>query len=294
MFVIMSYVKHVASVIHSVVRKNSMSELKTIRVGLVSGGRESTAMVRKAELLYGENFFQKKIFADTGDDPEGLSTVEYLNKNKGWNVQIVKSKYGNIRKYYEDKIVDNEPEFIGHAMQSQANKDCSLKFKIIPISTELRAEFGDDVFFELFFGFSFSKKEVHRLKATKERLEKTKIKQTARSILIENHLTRKDSGEICMEYLGFIPERSLCDMCFERTKQDWKDFNKKHPERFMSVVEFDESSKLYKKYGYGLSSGSLRKIVRLRDESQTTLDVKPCPCIQDFAILDEQECATVV
>lgn len=262
---------------------------------LESGGRESTA----SGIKYEPEKFDYRIFADTGDDPVGLATVEHLNKYHNWKIDIVRSKYGNIRKYYENKIVDNEPKFIGHALPSQANKDCSQKFKIIPISKRLREIFGDDVFYELHFGFSFSKKENARLEATKQRLEKTRIKQTARSILIENQLTRNDAGQICKDYLGFIPERSLCDMCFERTKKDWKDFYNNYPERFMSVLKFDESSKLFKKYGYGLGSDSLRKIVRMPDKNQSDLeeyldDVKPCPCVQDMAILDEQECEILI
>ena len=259
-----------------------------IKVACVSGGRESTAMTIKKGLEYwDEKNNGVKIFANTGDDPNGLQVVHDLNDRFGWDVKIVTSRYGNIREYYANKIVDNEPEFTGHALPSQANKDCSQKFKIYAISDYLFERFGKDTSFELAFGMSFSKKEVGRMESIKSHQRKL---DTAIFPLIDLRLDREQCGKICEEYMGYTPKRSLCDMCFERTIQDWKDFYKDDPKACMSVIDFEESSKLFKKYGYGLANKPIRKILRLPMIGQTNLqqyETKPCACIEDFCLQTE-------
>ena len=253
-----------------------------ITVALVSGGRESTAMVLKQGLEY----YKERVFADTGDDPNGLAVVKDLNERFNWNIQIVTSRYGNIREYYGNKIVDKEPEFIGHALPSQANKDCSQKFKIYAVSDYLFAKYGKEESFELSFGMSFSKKEVGRMESIKSHLRKL---DSGKFPLIEKQLDREQCGNICNDYLGYIPKRSLCDMCFERTIKDWKDFYKESPERCLSVIEFEESSKLFKKFGYGLAGKPIRKIVKLPmiGQEQLQFDTKPCACVEDFCLQSE-------
>ena len=254
-----------------------------IKVALCSGGRESTAMVIKQGLEY----YDERVFADTGDDPHGLKVVQDLNDRLGWNIAIVHSKYGNIREYYENKIVSNEEQFIGHALPSQANKDCSGKFKITPITKYLFEKYGKDTNFELSFGMSFSKKEIHRMESIKSHQRKL---DTSKFPLIEKQVDRELCGKICNDYLGYIPKRSLCDMCFERTIKDWKDFYNDDPNGCMSVIKFEESSKLFKKYGYGLAAKPIRKILKLPMIGQTELqfDTKPCACIEDFCLTLEE------
>lgn len=260
-----------------------MTERERVTVALVSGGRESTAMTIKQTLSY----YQEKVFADTGDDPNGLAVVQDLNARFGWNIQIVKSRYGKIREYYAKKILVNEPQFTGHALPSQANKDCSRKFKIYAISDYLFGKYGKEQSFELSYGMSFSKKEVARMEAINK--HKRKI-DTNKFPLIEHRIDREIASKICLEYLGYVPKRSLCDMCFERTLEDWKNFYKESPERCLSVIEFEESSKLFKKFGYGLAGKPIRKIVKLPmiGQEQLQFDTKPCPCVEDFCLMTEE------
>jgi len=265
-----------------------LSKPKEIHVYLISGGRESLAMTIK-EIKKNPDFFDRKdvvgLFADTLDDPLGKETNDYMKKYHNWKIHTVYSKYGNIREYYENKEVDNEPdhpEYIGHALPSQANKDCSQKFKIIPECKWLFETFGKDCIYHLYFGFDFSKKDISRFTRMQTRLAKTKIKQIPHAPLIEQQLTRSDCGKICNDYMGWIPERSQCVMCFERTISDWKHAFKIMPRAISRIIKFEESSKLFKKFGYGLSAKPIRKILRIPDKQQTTLDIKPCPCVEDF------------
>ena len=200
--------------------------------------------------------------------------------------KIVTSRYGNIREYYQNKQVTNEPEYEGHALPSQANKDCSQKFKIYAISDYLFAEYGKETNFELSFGMSFSRKEVARMESIKSHQRKL---DTSIFPLIDMRIDREMCGKICQDYLGYIPKRSLCDMCFERTIKDWKDFYKESPERCLSVIEFEESSKLFKKFGYGLAGKPIRKIVKLPmiGQEQLQFDTKPCACVEDFCLQSE-------
>lgn len=261
-----------------------------IRVALSSGGRESIAMVKVIEDEFGKDYFNVKLHAKTGDDPLGFETCEYLNKHFGWNIEYCESKYGNIREYYKNKIVDTGDGFIGHALPSQANKDCSEKFKIIPETKWLLERFGTDVTYELYFGFSDNKKDKARANRMSKILsKKVKIKQIPKFPLIDKRIDRQKAGEICQSFMGFIPEPTKCLMCFERTIQDWKDDYKKMPNAINDVIKFEESSKLFKKYGYGLAIKPIKKILRLPGEHQQTLDIKPCPCVESF---DMEICLT--
>lgn len=90
-------------------------ESAKIKVAFVSGGRESIAMVIKQ----GVDYYDELVFADTGDDPLAVNTNWFMEKYHGWKIHTVYSKYGKIREYYENKNVDDEPEFTGHAMVCQ-------------------------------------------------------------------------------------------------------------------------------------------------------------------------------
>jgi hypothetical protein len=245
-----------------------------IKVALISGGRESTAMVKKVEDKFGKDFFDEKMFANTGDDPHGVATIEHLEKYCGWKVTTVKSKHFPIVKYYEDAhVIDKlDVKDSGHAMPFHAQKDCSTKFKITPVRNYLREKYGKKEKFEIYYGFSFSKKEVER----KMRVTKPEYQvgyATYKFPLIDMKIDRKLCGDICKELMGFIPEPSLCDMCFERTQGEWKKFYKDNPVRAEEVMKFEESSHIFKVFGYGLNGVPLRKLFGLEplDKEQKKL-----------------------
>lgn len=245
-----------------------------IKIALVSGGRESTAMVAKVFENEGKDFFDELIFADTGDDPHGVATIEHLKKYCGWKITTVKSKHFPIVKYYEDAhVVDKKDiSLSGHAMPFHAQKDCSTKFKITPARNYIREKYGKKEKFEIYYGFSFSKKEVERkMRVTKPEYQVSYA--TYKFPLIDYKIDRKLCGDICKQLLGFIPEPSLCDMCFERTQSEWKQFYKDNPIRAKEIMEFEESSHIFKVFGYGLNGVPLRKLFGLEplDEKQKTL-----------------------
>jgi len=278
-----------------------------VKVLLVSGGRESIA----AGIKMTPEYFDERVFADTGDDPKGLATIEHLNRYHNWNITVIRSKYFPIVDYYQNIHVEDKKDkkLSGHAMPFQAQKDCSSKFKIQPIRNYLREKYGKKVHFEISYGFSFSKKEVKR----KHAVEKYKISYaTYKFPLIDMKIDRNLCGEICKNYLGFVPEPTLCDMCFERTQPEWREFFKKYPEKAKAIMEFEESSHVFKVFGFGLNNVPLRKLFNLEplDEAQKTLfdtftDEKleeianteelvksvsiGCACMQDAHIFEEDE-----
>lgn len=245
-----------------------------IKVALVSGGRESAAMV----IRLGVDFFDVKVFADTGDDPTALLTVQHMNKYHNWNVHIVykKDENGNqikIRDFYANKFVQDEKTgLIGHALPIRSKKDCTGKFKIEPEMSLLHELYGDDVFYELYYGLSFSDKEIGRMRNSGVQYA------TNMYPLIMQHVDRQLCGQICKNYFGFIPERTWCRMCFEKTPKDWKDMWRNNKEEMLKIIKFEESSLLYKQYGYGLNSKPLSKIIKLKKVDQTTLT--SCGCVK--------------
>jgi len=245
---------------------------RSIRIALVSGGSESLAMVRKCEEEFGEDFFDGKIFADIGRDPSGRATVDYLNKYKNWGIGIVQSIYGDIQDYYANiDVKDKESEELdGHAMPYRAKRDCSKKFKIQPIRNYLRDLFGKKVKFILYYGFTKSKKDIKRkLKLSKP---DNRVSYCAyRFPLIDIFkMDRKHCTDLCQKYLGFIPDKSACDMCFENTISDWKKLWLTNKKRALDIMHFEEGSHIFKVFGYGLNQIPLRKIFRY-SENQTTL-----------------------
>lgn len=240
-----------------------------IKVALVSGGRESTAMVKMMEDKYGEDFFDIKLFSNTGRDPEGLATVEYLNKTQNWDVGIVQSKHGDIQDYYanievEDKI---DTKLNGHAMPFRAQKDCSYKFKIAPNRNALRATYGKKETFEIYYGFSFSKKEIKRKMRVLKPANQVQYCTYKFPLIDEFKIDRDMCGKVCEDFLGFIPKRSVCDMCFEQVQADWKELARTNKKRFLEICEFEESSHIYHVFGYGLNAIPLRQLAGLSAET---------------------------
>lgn len=245
---------------------------RAIRIALVSGGRESLAMVRKCEEEFGEDFFDGKIFADTGRDPEGRATVDYLNKVKNWGIGIVQSIYGDIQEYYENAAVEDrdDPNKNGHAMPYRAKRDCSKKFKIQPIRNYLRWLFGKDVKFILYYGFTKSKKDIKRKMKIVKKENRVSYCSYKFPLIDVFKMDRQHCTDICQEYLGFTPNKSACDMCFENTIKDWKTLFRTNKKRALEIMKFEEGSHIFKVFGYGLNNIPLRKIFRY-DEKQTTL-----------------------
>ena len=261
------------------------------KIALVSGGRESSAMVFKVEQKYGKDFFDRKEFADTGDDPTGRATVDYLNQRHDWNIQIVfkkdeDGKQVNIVEYYENKIIDNEPEFTGHALPSHIAKDCSNKFKISPIMNDLKETYGNDTFFDLYMGLSHSIKEIGRMRNTTGVLYSAYVYP----LILEFQLDREMCGQVCLENMGFIPERSWCQMCIEKTFADWREMWKKNPKKVLEIIKFEESSKFMKKYGRGLATIPIKEILKIKELPQEQTTLISCGCV-NFRLdqLDEDE-----
>lgn len=279
---------------------------RSIRIALVSGGRESLAMVRKCEEEFGEDFFDGKIFADTGRDPAGRATVDYLNKVKNWGIGIVQSQYGDIQEYYANIDVEDkeDSELDGHAMPYRAKRDCSVKFKIRPIRNYLRDLFGKSAKFLMFYGFTNSKKDIKR----KFKIIKPENRVSYcgyRFPLIDIFkMDRLHCTELCKKYLGFVPDKSACDMCFENTITDWKKLWRTDKKRALEIMLFEESSHIFKVFGYGLNSIPLRKIFRYSEnqsklfpeveeaekEQEFLKEISPgCACMNDNTIFMEDK-----
>ena len=283
-----------------------------IKVALVSGGRESTAMVIKMEEKYGKDYFDLKMFSDTGRDPEGRQTVDYLNKYCNWDVGIVQSKYGDIQDYYSNIDVHDKTDskLDGHAMPYRAQRDCSTKFKISPNRNALRAAYGKKETFEIYYGFSHSKKEIKRKKAILKPKNMVSYCTYKFPLIDEFQIDREMCGEICKKYLGFIPKRSVCDLCFEKTQADWKEMARTNKKRFLEICEFEENSHIFKVYGYGLNGIPLRQLAKLHHDNDPTQkklfsqeeikqqedieiitksdDPIGCACMQDNSIFSEE------
>ena len=202
-----------------------------IKVALISGGRESTAMVKKVEDEFGKDFFDEKMFANTGDDPHGVATIEHLEKYCGWKVTTGKSKHFPIVKYYEDAhVIDKlDVKDSGHAMPFHAQKDCSTKFKITPVRNYLREKYGKKEKFEIYYGFSFSKKEVER----KMRVTKPEYQvgyATYKFPLIDMKIDRKLCG------LNGVPLRKLFGL-EPLDKEQKKLFDTYTPEKIDAIMD---------------------------------------------------------
>lgn len=172
------------------------------------------------------------LFADTGNEfPYTYDNVKYYCEWAGENgieFRIVKSKYDkDLYTYsYDKKIVP-----------SRMTRDCTTKFKILPMRSYLRNRYGKQQKFIQYIGIA--KEEAHRIRDSDVNYIQNSYP------LIDAGIDREGCKTLLESYGLPIPEKSGCWFCPFTKNEEWLKLLDKNPDLFDRSMQLEENGKQY-------------------------------------------------
>lgn len=195
--------------------------------------------------------YDEIIFADTGSEkPETYAYLDYVKQKLGWNIKVVRSKYGNIYDYYYNKKI----------YPTRFARDCTGKFKLDPINKYLRTMYGKQAHFNMHIFIDYS--EVTRIRTSKYNYS------TLIYPLVERKISREDCKRIITEHGLPIPAKSGCFFCPFTPPKVWANMKLERKELFDKSLALEKNSVMRHKTDFPL-------IVLKGKESQDLFD---CGC----------------
>lgn len=200
------------------------------------------------------------MFADPGaEEKDTYLYIDYIRKTKPeWYKRIrrVTSKYGNIFQYYFKK----------KTYPSMFKRDCTPKFKIIPIKKDLESRYPKGTMFEMNIFYTYD--EIGRMFKTSDKPPKGQIMKYP---LIDRKITRDMCKQIVESFGMLEPVKSGCFFCFFKSKEQWLKLKQSNPDQFKKVLELEKRAGMRKKEF---------ALVKLKAKDQfSTLDT--CGCQMD-------------
>ena len=197
------------------------------------------------------------LFADTGDEHDYTYTsIDFYKKwteNNGIEFQIVRASYGKtLYQYCWDKKIT----------PSRIKRDCTTKFKIVPMRKYLRTRYGKKEKFIRYIGIDYD--EAHRISDSDRQYEINKYP------LVDAKINREGCKKLLESYGLPIPEKSGCFFCPFTKKTGWINMLNKLPTLFDRAIALEQNGSRYPTPGHILSSQPLIKI-KDRIVNQTSL-----------------------
>jgi len=193
-------------------------------------GQNSTAMIIK---MFNDGIkIDEIIYSEVGNEmPETymfLKEFKIWCKKKGLLFTKVKSKLGTIRDYYGSKKI------IPYRMFRQ----CTHKFKIIPINKYIRDKYGLKTPINMMMGIAADeKKRMDKIKGRKQ--------FTFKFPLVDWDINRQGCIKIIKKEGLSVPVKSGCYFCPFQPKGAWKDLYNKHKELYEDSIEFEKNGRAY-------------------------------------------------
>jgi len=242
---------------------NNTKEINIVSYG---AGQNSTAMI--IEMLKRKIHIDEVIYSEVGNEmPETyifLKEFKLYCIKKGLKFTEVKSKLGSIRDYYmENKIIPY-----------RMFRQCTHKFKIIPINNYIRKVYGVKKPINMIMGIASD--EIKR----KDKIRGRK-QFTYKFPLIDWEIDRLKCIEIIKKEGLSIPVKSGCYFCPFQNKILWKELFNNHNDLYEKSIEFEKNGRAYPE---GNFMGNLTlEDFKKRIKEQTTLgdykeDVSLIPC----------------
>jgi hypothetical protein len=192
------------------------------------------------------------IFADTGCElPETYAHLEIMKKwfeDNGWDFRIVKSKYGNLYDYYFNKGLIPSRQF----------RDCTDKFKKIPITKELKVFKKEGV--NQIIGIDCGEKQ--RCRASGSQWISFDYP------LVRWNIDRKGCIRIIKNEGMKIPEKSGCFLCPFQSYKMWQRLATMHPDLFRKAVLMEKNNKRYPKIVLGWNNRPLERVLFAQREQK--------------------------
>lgn len=205
-------------------------EMKEINIVSFGAGQNSTAMII---MMKNEGIkIDEIIYSETGN--EMPKTYIFLKEFKQWckkndlKFVTVQSKLGSLKDYYVSRNI------IPYRMFRQ----CTHKFKIIPINDYIKKEYGIKVPINMIMGIASDEK--HRSKKIKGRKQ-----FTYKFPLIEKEIDRKGCVDIIKKEGLSIPVKSGCYFCPFQSKKEWIKLYENYPDLFDETILFEKNGRAY-------------------------------------------------
>jgi hypothetical protein len=212
------------------------------------GGLNSTALL--VFLVKRKYPLDMVIFANTGDEfQHTYDSIKYYsdfcNKNGIEFVIVDEFKKYNVKSMIEYYIRKK-------STPSRMRRDCTTKFKILPIRKYLRNTYGKKERFKMYIGIDYG--ELHRMKSSDVRY----IEQVYP--LVDAKIDRSGCKSYLIENNRPIPEKSGCYYCPYTKKDGWINLKMNHPKLFKKAMELEQNNKRYPEPVSLLSSKPLVKL----------------------------------
>lgn len=222
------------------------------------GGLNSTALL--VYLIKNNYPLDLVIFADTGSEFEHTyKTVQIYKEyclNKQIPFEIVKSDKGIIYDYYYNRKIT----------PSRMKRDCTTKFKIMPIRQYIRSKYPKNKEkFVFYIGIDYD--ESHRMRDS----DVSYI--TNQYPLVDNKIGREDCKLLLEQEKLHVPEKSGCYFCPFTKKDGWINLKLNRPELFNKSIILEQNNKRYPEPVSLLSSKPLINLTK-----NTTLDEFTASC----------------
>jgi len=239
-----------------------MEEINIVSFG---AGQNSTAMII---MMKNEGIkIDEIIFADPKN--EMPKTYIFLKEFKKWceknNLKFVtvQSKLGSLKDYYASK------NLIPYRMFRQ----CTHKFKIIPINDYIKKEYGIKTPINMFMGIASDEK--HRSKKISGRKQ-----FTYKFPLIEKEIDRKGCIEIIKKEGLSVPVKSGCYFCPFQVKREWIKLYEEYPNLFEDCIKFEKNGRAYPEGNLigNMTLETLKKILKEQTKLDFTEDVSIIKC----------------
>jgi len=258
----------------------------------LGAGRQSTAMAICSALgLNGVKKVRYCLFADTGDEIQ--DTYDHLDRLstflEKYDVQVCIVKTSTLSEDLvkasrgEMKRAASIPAFTPSPTDGRASllwRQCTSEYKIYPLRKFAKQLLGmkpkermGKRKMEVLIGISMD--EIIRMKPSEEKWE------TRSYPLIDARLRVEDCKRICMDHLGYVPEKSACRFCPYHDNHFWSWLKKDRPVEFKKACDLDNTLRDQTKKGVKMPVYLHRSLEPLdkvnfdsliKDPNQMTLD----------------------
>lgn len=223
-----------------------------MRVISFGGGVQSTAQLVLAS--QGRIDYQTFLFANVGNDSEAKATLRYMAEHAGpfadeHGLRLIEIRrvhkrgpekgqpFQTLRSYVEDRSIRSIPIPVRVANGSPGNRQCTERWKIVPVADWCREHGATDADPAL-VGLGISTDEIQRAKPGVDKQHPHTVKTYP---LLDLGLSRKDCRDIITDAGLPMPPKSACSFCPYSSPEAWRRLKRDDPDQFETEVEFERS-----------------------------------------------------
>jgi len=215
-----------------------------IQILSLGGGVQSSTLALMAAAGEVEPMPVAAVFADTGDEPEGVYTwLNWLTPKLPFPVVVGRKEqalFEHIREAIEKRERVSKPPLFTKAEEVGGDegiltRDCTRDFKVSVIQREVRQIMAHHGAKKVVQWIGISLDEIVRMKPARVKYSEH------RWPLIEKRMSRHDCLN-WMESRGYPkPPRSACVYCPHHSNAEWRRIRDEEPDSWQKAIEFDQT-----------------------------------------------------